>query len=460
MKLQMRGPDRDTRLLQLRRKGGWGIQRVMLAAVASLGLFDVSMHAWGAGQFTLIEPPPGQVWTSAGAMSADGSVIAGTYGPVSPPDPYRGDTLAFRWTSGGGTQVIPNGAVNPWLQVATMSRDGRYIGGTAGWWPWYYNHDNGVAVNAPGGIGSPGAQTGMIVRFVQGGFPALGARESSGWKPYYWTGDAAIGAAPVALPTPPGYPFGGTSGGISVDGTVLYSWVSATASSTIKKPVRWVVNSTSGSGTVEEIPFPSGFIGAAFSCCSANGELAAGWLDGAGGVTAPFYWTQATGSVQISVAGSYNATVSTYSSGTDALVANLSGIGGSYAGYGSRSVIRNLNSIASTIWAMDLGSWVLTGVAGISDDGKIIAGTAKNTATNQYRAFRLTAPDTVFNTLQGARDPGTGDFALDWQGKGWILESSPDLGVTVPWSTVTTGVTHYQAPMIGTRMFYRLRMPD
>jgi hypothetical protein len=382
-------------------------------------------------------------------MSGDGSVIAGACGDNTGSERLFDGTRPFRWTLQGGMQSLHNPSIPGWYRLNALSRDGQMVAGTMSWWqPWYWN------TNTP-------AQ-----RFdTSGGFWALSehAFPAGGWsgdpssRHPLWMLDSL--STPLLLPSAP-FPNGDVVA-LSADGRIAFGNANQAGNNSLCWPVRWLIDS---SNTVEQYQtnlMPPGILIGGFMHCTPDGKTAIGSCQtNVSDQNYNFVWRESGGSTLIP--------------GRDytARCLSVNGfIGGSmnsgsprHAVYGDiTNGVRDLEVLAKTEWGLDFEPWYLFEVNGISDDGKILAITARNKQTGQFQASRFVVPDAVdpdagkLNIFKATED----SVFLHWRGSGWILEGSTNLSVNpAVWNSLSTGTTnftHYTTNAAA--MFYRLRSP-
>lgn len=315
---------------------------------------------------------------SAGGVSADGSVVAGSFF-----DPMSEQLRAYRWESG----VMANLGVTPGSAGsfgAEISADGRVVVGQSGQFAFRWTAGGGIVSlgDLPGGANNSVAWNAN----GDGGIVVGGASQTSGFRGFRWTAPTAMTALGDL---PGGFDFS-VANSVSADGSVI---VGSSTGSSGDRAVRWLdSNATPESlgvlrpnhdfsealdvnvdGQVIVGVSGNGLENEAFRWTPSNGfeglgDLPGGLLDSvAGGVSAdgsviigtgnpgddlpdePFYWTEADG-------------------------------------------LRRLWDVAIDA-GIDMTAWQsLTIATDLSADGSVIVGSGVTTA-GEFAGFRMVVPD-------------------------------------------------------------------
>ncbi len=307
---------------------------------------------WNEGVLELGDLPGGDDASTAYGVSGDGSVIVGTgtWGQLVPPEQPGEDELgAFRWTQEGGIQFIgdlPGGSVHS--GASGVSQDGRVIVGSS----------------------------------VSGSYGALPVREA-----YRWTAEEGM----VSL------------GRLSDStGVKMLEAVSASADGSViagsgdvlkggREAFRWTASE--GMVGLGQLPIPGDFHSIALAI-SANGEAVVGHSH-----FRAFRWTQEDGM----------APLVDLSDDMESMAYSVSGDGSVVVGYyyedsfrrgafmwDPQHGLRDLKTVLTTDFGLDLTGWRLDRATAISADGLTIVGWGTNpTYGEEGWVARLPEPSTL-----------------------------------------------------------------
>jgi probable HAF family extracellular repeat protein len=322
----------------------------------SIPVFLIAILLFGSGYISfgttpsfqgLGDLPGGDFFSSASAVSADGSVVVGT----SVTSNGQGD--AFRWTQGEGMVSL-----GEWTGTAAdVSDDGSVVVGgssSTGSGPLIFRW------TATGGVvqlGGPGGADGVSAdgSVVAGTRWPLGGNMMA-WR---WTQETGI----VDLGYLPGG-FVSQASDISSDGSVIVGFSGSTLG---KQAFRW----TSGSGMFGLGDLPGGPFSSSAYAVSADGSVVVGASESSLGSEA-FRWT--SGSGMVSLGGGTGSEALDCSADGSVVV----GVVGEAFIWDAVNGIRNLSDVLVNDCGLDLTGWTLTAAKGISADGFTIVGEGTN----------------------------------------------------------------------------------
>lgn len=305
---------------------------------------------------------PGGEYAGVGALSADGQAVAGTG------DDGGSGFRAFRWTSAGSLQNL--GVLDPssfGAQGLGISGDGSVVAGVA--FVGFLNVSQAFRWTAVAGMQNlgtlPGHSAASATAVSADGLTIVGSSGPSGSvRAFRWTASGGM----HSLGTLPG----GTSSsgyGVSENGSVIVGIASTPSAA---RAFRWtLMEGMQDLGTLPGTNLSSA------RAVSADGSTIVGscTIFSPSGARA-FRWTEESGMQDL---GSIVGTWSVYEA--LAVSANGSVIGGQARGgtntaflWTSALGMVELNTYLPTV-GVDLTSWTLTSVSGVSADGSTIAGT-------------------------------------------------------------------------------------
>ncbi len=305
---------------------------------------------------------PGKDATIAGKISQDGTTVVGN-AHQSPwnTDPWDRETEAFRWTEGGGIQSlgIPGGYSG--TAASNVSGDGSVVVGNV----W---NDSQVAYGFRWTLTNPVTGDGTMV-FLEG----------------FAGGSAHSGA-----------------NGVTADGTVVVGY--GTPASGQQQASRW-----NADGTIESLGnlASNPFLWSVAGDVSSDGEVVVG--TGYRGAAfnnnmEAYIWTQATGMVGLGTdlpEGHYDDTSALAVSADGSIVVGYASSTASTTAvpfiWDSVNGMRNLQSVLTTEYGLDLTGWVLETASDISANGDFIVGHGYHDGVTE--AFRAAIPEPATMSL-------------------------------------------------------------
>lgn len=324
-------PARPRRL----RRGGRFVFGSALCALASL-----AGSAWASGSLQDFPVPPSAVSSTASAVSADGSVVVGSYSTTGLPALVR----ALRWSQSGGTIDL---GVLPGLRLSSpagVSADGSVVVGTS---------SNPVALQ---------------------------------WRAFRWTASGGLSD------------LGGLNGGnesfafgVSADGTVVVGQARDGAAGSVPRAFRW----NEAGGMVSLGTLPGGVRSEAFAA-NADGTMIVGSSTiAASPTTRAFLWTPVAG---MSDLGVLPGSLSSAARGISA--AGTVVVGGSVphdaagnpnpTGAGARAFRWTPAGGMESLGTLNGGPYSYA--LGVSGDGRTVVGfSADGAAANVQRGYRWTS---------------------------------------------------------------------
>lgn len=320
-------------------------------------LLFVPENIYGAMFAGLGDLPGGGFFSNAEGISPDGSTIVGW-------SESGAGSVAFRWTLADGMVNLGN-----FIALDTSTNGSVIVGHGPGTEAIRWTSSDGVL-----GLGDlPGGVFGSHARGISaaGHVIAGDGRSASGNEATRWTAaDGMIGLGDL-----PGGGFASQAFGISDDGNVI---VGESDSGARSEAFRWTV----GTGMVGLGDLPGGTFSSNAYDASGNGSVVVGDGHSENGQEA-FRWTSGTGMI-----GLGDLPGGTFSSVALGVSANGNVIVGQgtvdFAGgrevfiWDSLNGMRNLKTVLTTDYGLDLTGWTLIEAKAISSDGSRIAGYGKN----------------------------------------------------------------------------------
>ncbi len=292
-------------------------------------------------------------YSAASGVSADGSAISmWTDGPPAE---------AFRWTQATG----PVG-----------------LGALPG--PWFESYSNAISAD------------GSVVAGV--------SYSNLGYQAFRWTqatGMVGLGELSVGATNSAAY-------GISADGTTI---VGQADSSSGPQAFYW----TQATGMVGLGDLSAGTTNSYARATSANGSVIVGWGQSTSGNDEAFRWTQATGMVGLGFlsGGSESEAWSVSGDGSIIVGSGITLSGRDAFIYDSSYGMRNLQSVLTNEYGLNLTGWQLTYALSISSNGQAIVGEGIDPSGNQEAwlasipGFSTLALSANSITLRAMRNSGT-----------------------------------------------------
>ncbi|HVP13337.1 MAG TPA: PEP-CTERM sorting domain-containing protein [Phycisphaerae bacterium] len=382
----------------------WRIPLLRIGLVCLLSVV-VTVSAEPPSFAGLGDLPGGAFGSSAMGVSADGSVVVGASYSAT------GWSEAFRWQNGvmAGLGFLPDDDPNPFSGANAVSADGSVIAGSGsssadrGNEPFRWEGGTLVSIGRiPGPWQNMHISTGISAdgsRIVGFGEGTIGDRTQA----WLWHDGTMMGLGTLTgQPDRPGAM--SLAWGVSGDGAVV---VGESESSDGYQAFRWSDGVMTGLGFLRASPFPSPdgdlyplsyaravsfdgsvIVGAGTSDASGpDGREAFRWVDGAmtglGDLPGGAFFSDAT-------AVSADGSVIVGQGATDA--SNVPFVWDSAHG------MRGLQSVLTEELGLDLGGWTLTYAKGISADGTVIVGTGIN-PNGDNEAFRAVLPEPSVSLL-------------------------------------------------------------
>jgi probable HAF family extracellular repeat protein len=309
---------------------------------------------------------PGDTYSAAIAVNADGTVVVGTSSTT-----VRGQ--AFRWTSTGGMVGLGYLPGNSQSFAAAVNSDGSVVVG-------YSSQNGGVSPQAirwtnPSGLIGLGYLSGnnssAAVGVSADGSFIVGNSYTSGNccnnLAFRWTAASSV----VGLGSVSGYPVS-YAAGVNADGSVVVG-VSYVADLSQDQAFRW----TSAGGMVELGYLPGGNNSFA-NAVNADGSVLVG-----GSTTAndahnyeAFRWTQNGGMMGLSYLSGHNSSNSIAVNADGSVVVGCSGLNGNCNQAFLWTAVDGMKSVQALLTAegVSTAGWTLTSAQGVSADGQVIVG--------------------------------------------------------------------------------------
>jgi len=314
--------------------------------------------------------PAGVSSATPSAISADGSVVAGT--ASNGPD----DQMGFRWTRQGGAQDLGNLGGSQ-VDFSALSANGAVVVGSASLpgdpdFPEYhaFRWVSGVMTD----LGTLGGSESRAYGVSANGAVVVGTARTSGGgqRAFRWTS----GTGMADLGTLVGGSWS-TASAVSADGAVVVG--ASDKAGFITSAFRW----TSGTGMEDISVSIAGLRGSSARFVSTDGAVVAGNLTTSGWDNHAFRWTRDTGMVDLgTLPGDITSTPSGMSADGAVIVGNSTGFVGSAAHafrWTSGTGMTNLGTLGGNSRAN-----------GVSADGLVVVGTSRDGASAD-RAFRWTS---------------------------------------------------------------------
>ncbi len=333
----------------------------------------------------------GVVYSWAGGLSADGSVVVGfSYSGIADPYPE-----AFRWTQAGGMVGLGDlpGTTEAYLSVAHgVSADGQVVVGES-----YANGNEAMRWTQAGGmVGLGDLDGGILDNFFESrshaasadGSVVVGRGSSPNGEAFRWTQVGGL----VGLGDLPNGSFGSQAFGVSADGSIV---VGHGNSASGQEAFRW----TQAGGMVGLGDLSDGAFKSFASDISTNAQVIVGYGTSASGQEAS-RWTQAGGMLGLSdLPGGLFHSSAAATNQDGSVIVGYSTTSGTDTGLSTREAfiwdaahgMRNLKQVLVNVFHLDLTDWVLRWATGVSDDGLTIAGWGINPAGNT-EAWLATIP--------------------------------------------------------------------
>lgn len=306
--------------------------------------------------------------STATALSADGSTVIGWTGPPSTNFPSRSE--AFRWTAAEGMHFLRPSPTQQYPDSFPfgVSRDGKTVVGhrydlAKGGEAFRWTADSGIAglgFPAPAPAGDDDKSRALVVS--SDGKVVYGDSQTS--FPFRWTTTEGMTAFPLQVVA------------ISADDSVLVGMYSGQSGN--PEAFRW----TEAAGAVGLGDLPGGSFFSSARAVSGDGQVVVGESASASGTEA-FRWTASGGMQALGdfPGGNYQSYATAVSARGDIVFGTGYSQSGSLAFIwdGARGM-RDLQQVLSDQHGLEsaLTGWRLYSVAGISSDGRTIAGNGTN----------------------------------------------------------------------------------
>lgn len=359
--------------------------------------------SFAASSFTSLGFLPNGEHSWACAISSDGLVVVGACDWVRTISSNRSAVVdandidvgreAFRWTKATGMVGLGHLAGDPYTssQANAVSCDGSVIVG--------YSHDQGFRWTAANGMVGLG--------FLRGGYHSNGIAVSGDGKvvvgnsdretnedlhaqPFRWTAAGGM----VGLGILPGM-WSSSAIGVSSNGSIVVGnarkpgpdWDDVSS-----KAFRW----TADGGMVSLGHLRGGGNYGEANAISGDGAIIVGQSDSTSGLQ-PFRWTAAGGMVGLGhLPGSTNGVAYAVSGDGSVIVGESKSASGETAFiWDNVNGIRNLQSVLSSNYHLNLTGWKLTSATGISADGKTIVGSSRHSNRDEAWMAHLDKPVNV-----------------------------------------------------------------
>ncbi|MDO8629882.1 MAG: hypothetical protein Q7R41_05265 [Phycisphaerales bacterium] len=375
---------------------------IMVVSLAPAGAF-----AQVTASFQSVGNLPGGSFSSAKAVSPDGTVVVGDYRTDDQTYPWR----AFRWTAATGMETLETSGDDGNWGVSAASAFGTIIVGRG---PHYSPGvgDTGAAVlwgadghvNPLASITLGGTPTNVATDVTPDGAVIVGSASGQGFR---WSNYVVelLGGLNESNPR-------SEVTGVSADGSVIVGQSAYPGSR--EEAIRWTQETGMvGLGTLAGYPGSAAYgVSADGSTvvgqCSAAASLAFRWKDGAmtdlGGITAD----------------DYSSTAYATSSDGWRVVGKVQGNSGGEHAFIWDPVLgmRRIADVLTYDYGVDLEGWWLPEAFGISDDGQTIVGTARN-PDGIYEGFVATIPSwTAYTIIKSDPPDGIIDARQDFSASG------------------------------------------
>jgi probable HAF family extracellular repeat protein len=424
---------------------------LLLLALGSMGM---QSNSFGAAFQPLGDLPGSNYFSVATSVSADGRFVAG----------YSLSTngyQAFRWTATGGMValgVLPGGVFKSFANA--ISADGSTVVGYSGWvqgdQAFRWTPSEGMV-----GLGDlPGGSFGSVANGVSGdgsvivGYSSSMRSTSARSEAFRWT--AANGME--ALGDLPGGNFDSRAFAVSADGSTIVG-ESSSSNAPVVEAFRW----TAANGMVGLGDFPGGVTNSNAYGVSADGSVVVGNGYPLSNVHEAFRWSAGTGMVGLGFLPCDTWTIARAVSGNGSVIVGDPQISACRCVFiwDAQHGIRDLLSVLTNDYCLNLAGWQLCRATGLSFDGKIIVGYGLNPSGNTEAWIAHLPPPSL--AVRRAGD----NVVLSWPTNApeFTLQSTTNLLQSLAWTNVADvpGVigTEFIVTHIATNsgQFFRLRKP-
>jgi probable HAF family extracellular repeat protein len=367
------------RSLSFRPQSAAHLARFLALAIALITV--PAPFAWSGIAFQPLGFVPGKSYSTATAISADGTVVVG----FNSTSLIGGSAEAFRWTVQDGMVALgdlPGGTT--FSRAGAVSADGSMVYGTsgssAGNQMFRWTQAAGMV-----GVGVLPSGGGTVTDASDDGSVVVGYNGSLGSRPFRWTQATGF----VNLTNPAGNVFTGQAWGVSADGSV----VAGVNSNTDSIAFRW----TAETGAVLLGDLPGQNVSSGAFDISADGST----IVGHGTTEEPgeeaFRWTAATGLVGLGdMPGGAHYSIATAANADGSVI----------VGYGNSAAV----GMEASLWTEETGmvaireilldaglgsaidGWLLDIAWDVSANGKTIVGSGYN-PDGDYESWVVTIPE-------------------------------------------------------------------
>ncbi|HEY2841135.1 MAG TPA: hypothetical protein VGJ26_18410 [Pirellulales bacterium] len=334
------------------------------AAIVFASICAAKTATSAAPAITTVGNFPGWDQTYGIALSGNGTTVVGVA-----EDTVNLVGRAARWTAGTGVQDIGPGDASLSSSANGVSADGSVVVGSFG-----NSTAEAFRWTAASGVVAMGFLPGgnfSIASEVNGnGSVIVGqANDATTLRAFAWSAATGMQALPIA----PGFDFTYGAASVSADGTVIVGTnANQGGVSSADRAYRYT-----SAGGYQDLGVQPGFFRSAASNVSGDGLTVVGLsqsFPGFSTVIGAFRWTQSTGLVPLF----FDDEVSSYANAVNYDGSRIVGV--SIGATGSRAVMWtstlgsvDLNTYLPTL-GVNLSGWNLTGASGISYDGSVISG--------------------------------------------------------------------------------------
>jgi probable HAF family extracellular repeat protein len=355
----------------------------------AVGTLACAAAAIGQTTLTNLGIPPGGFESYGNAISADGTVVAGTCVVA------EGDR-AFRWTSASGMVVLgvlTGGTVS---RGTGISGDGQWVAG----WSGTSSGPRAFRWSAGGGMQNLGLleggtnSLGHAISGDGGTVVGSGLVTGSGDRAFRWDPVNGMQNLGLLAGADAAYAYAANGDGSAVAGAARIAG--------LRRAFRWLAPA----GPMQDLGLLPGATASTALALSADGMRAAGWCATPGGDRG-FLWTQGSGMIDLGLltGGSHARAMGLSADGTT--------VGGECFGatIGTRAIIwspqlglRDLNTHLAAL-GVSLDGWTLETVAGVSADGSALTGTGSHMGAPT--AYMVRGLPVCRPTITAATDEGT-----------------------------------------------------
>jgi uncharacterized membrane protein len=310
----------------------------------------------------------GSAWSEARAISADGTTIVGISRAAT-----SQAIEAFVWTEDGGIEGI--GALpvpDPVSTGISVSADGTVVvggsRGVKGWESFRWTRTDGMVSigDLPGGAntseGMGVSADGSVIVGYAGSINNEG-RQNSHYEAYRWTSETGL----TPLGSLPGQAFHSAAKAVSADGSVIVGETIGNPSGSNRQAFRW----TSADGMMPLTGAPTNARSEALAV-SADGTVIVGTAN-----QTAFRWTASGGMQLLPIPAGFLFSSATDVSGDGRVVVFNAWLNQQHAAFIWEEG-RGVTSLSARLAELNVVSWQMLWVQGISDDGLKLTGYGTN----------------------------------------------------------------------------------